>query len=161
MGASCPLTLIGGQGSNLLVRRPSVRKQSRSRHDPGVEEGLIAGASLLQSLAASPTNALACAPPSSIQLSCYSRTSPLAGPPPRQPVCVSRIFRAAPSSSVQVGPAAVACPATWTRQGGKRRSRIKNGRGEGACLLASQAWSTPKQRDASNDLTPLLHVGLA
>ena len=63
----------------------------------------IAGASLVQNLAASPTNALACAPPSSIQLSCYSRTSPLVGPPPRQAVCVSRIFRPAPSSLVQVG----------------------------------------------------------
>ena len=38
MGTSCPLTLIEGQGSHLLVRRPSRRKQSRSRDDPGVEE---------------------------------------------------------------------------------------------------------------------------
>ena len=151
MAASCPLTLIGaGQGSYMLVAEATGEE---AEQEPWVCRKPIAGASLVQSLAASPTSALACLGPTFL-LDPTFRPTPGRVHSPRQAVS------ACPASSGgRLHHAAVACPYRHLDSAGTQEEKQDKERtgGEGACQAT---WSTPKQgADASNDLTPLLHVG--
>ena len=132
---------------------------SRARARPGCGGRPLGGR---QALAASPTNTLACALPSSNfpeQQQVVDESTGGSSPAPTYPASSGRLHH-------HRSP-----PTTWTRQG---RRRIKNERGGGS-LHGCQARSIPKSRQAhagneskrqahahaSYVLTPLLHDGSA